>query len=244
MVVKTPSTADIISKAESYDGIRAGIVSLKDVLKSPSYQVRPAKPVIRRSRLKDVQNEHWPAWAQTVLVLGLQHPEKDLRLDYWEYGDTWGNRHLREISEELRHWLRWSYHLFSSSLPYHAGKGGIFLKDAAVLSGIGIIGRNNLVIHPQWGPRIRLRALLLENEFKATVALEGFSPCENCEVFCQKACPRDAFPDGKYSRLTCNDQMNADSKNRVPCGEVGESGTRNLVTSHCRACEMSCPVGA
>jgi epoxyqueuosine reductase len=244
MTIKTLPTTEIISTAESYDGIQAGIVSLKDVLKSPSYQSRPAGPVIRNSRLNDVQDDHWPAWAQTVLVLGLYHPEKDPRLDYWEYGDTWGNRRLREISEELRYWLRWSYHLFSSALPYHAGKGGIFLKDAAALSGIGIIGRNNLVIHPKWGPRIRLRAILLENEFQATGALEGFSPCETCKVFCQKACPMNAFPHGKYNRMVCNDQLHADLKNRVPCGEIGESGERNLVVSHCRACEMACPVGA
>jgi len=29
---------EIISQAESYDGIRAGIVRLEDVLKGPSYQ--------------------------------------------------------------------------------------------------------------------------------------------------------------------------------------------------------------
>jgi len=243
MAVKTPSTAELISNAESYAGIQAGIVSLKDVLKSPSYQADPGGP-IRRDGSNDVQNDHWPAWAQTVLVLALYHPEEDPRLDYWERGDTWGNRRLREISEELRYWLRWTYHLFSSALPYHAGKGGIFLKDAAVLSGIGINGRNNLVIHPQWGPRLRLRALLLENEFQATGALEGFSPCETCKVFCRKACPVGAFPHGKYSRSICSDQMNADEKNRVPCGEIRANGARNLVISYCRACEMSCPVGA
>lgn len=243
MAVKTPSTAEVISNAESYEGIQAGIVSLNDVLKSPSNQAAPGGPNLRGGS-NDVQNDHWPVWAQTVLVLALYHPEEVPRLDYWEYGDTWGNRRLREISEELRHWLRWAYHLFSSPLPYHVQKGGIFLKDAAVLSGLGIIGRNNLVVHPKWGPRIRLRALLLEKEFQKTGALEGFSPCEKCKVFCQKACPVDAFPSGKYSRLTCNDQMNADLKNRVPLGEIEASGARNHVIRYCRACEMSCPVGA
>jgi len=242
MAVKTPSTAEVMAQAESYDGIQAGIVSLKDVLKSPSYQAVPGGPNVRGGS-NDVQNDHWPAWAQTVLVLALHHPEKDPRLDYWEYGDTWGNRRLREISEEMRHWLRWSYHLFSSLLPYQVGKGGIFLKDAAALSGIGIIGRNNLVIHPKWGPRIRLRALLLEKAFQATGALQGFSPCENCKVLCQKSCPVDAFPSGKHDRRTCNDQMHADLKNRVPLGEIGEGGARNHVVRYCRACEMSCPVG-
>jgi epoxyqueuosine reductase len=123
-------------------------------------------------------------------------------------------------------------------------KGGLFLKDAAVLSGIGIIGRNNLLLHPEWGPRIRLRSILLEGDFQATKVLEGFSPCETCEGFCQKACPMNAFPQEKYRRPICRKQIIANVENKVPDGEIGENGKRNLVIKYCRACELSCPVGA
>jgi len=237
MAKKTLPTTEVISYAESYDGIQAGIVSLKDVLQSPSYQADPDGPI------NDIQNDNWPAWAQTVLVLGLHHPEGDPRLDYWDRGDTRGNRRLREISKSLQYWLRWTYHISSCPLPYHVEKGGLFLKDAAVLSGIGIIGRNNLLVNPKWGPRLRLRAILLENEFQTTGVLEGFSPCQNCKMYCQKACPRKAFPHGKYSRLICSEQMNEDQGNKAPYGEIRESGKRDLVISYCRACEMSCPAG-
>ncbi|MBW2252819.1 MAG: hypothetical protein JRF60_19935, partial [Deltaproteobacteria bacterium] len=160
MATKSSLTTEIISQAQSYDGIRAGIVRLKDVLKGYSYQVGP----------EDVEHTidevpvNWPAEAQTVLILGLNHPEKDPRLDYGERGDTWGNRRLREISELLKQWLRKKYDLTAQPLPYHVENGGLFLKDAAVLSGIGIIGRNNLLLHPEWGPRIRLRSILLEGD--------------------------------------------------------------------------------
>ena len=123
-------------------------------------------------------------------------------------------------------------------------KGGLFLKDAAVLSGIGIIGRNNLLLHPEWGPRIRLRSILLDKALQTTEALAGFSPCETCEGFCQKACPMKAFPQEKYSRLICVKQINADVENKVPDGEIGENEKRNLMIKYCRACELSCPVGA
>ena len=53
-----------------------------------------------------------------------------------------------------------------------------------------------------------------------------------------------AFPQGKYSQSSCVKQMNADVENTVPDGEIGENGKRNLVTKYCRACELSCPVGA
>lgn len=241
--IKALPTTEVISKAESYDGIRAGIARLKDVLKGPSYHAAPEGPK-STTQLDDVQIDDWPAEAQTVLILGLYHPENNPRLDYWERGDTWGNRRLREISELLKNWLREKYDLAAQPLPYYVEKGGLFLKDAAVLSGIGIIGQNNLLIHPEWGPRIRLRSILLEGDLQPTEALEGFNPCETCKVFCQKACPMKAFPQGKYSRPLCIKQINDDAENKIPDGEIAENGKRNLVIKYCRACELSCPVGA
>jgi len=174
----------------------------------------------------------------------LNHPENDLRLDYWERGDTWGNRRLRELSKLMKQWLREKYDLAALPLPYYVEKGGLFLKDAAVLSGIGIIGRNNLLLNPEWGPRIRLHSILIEGDFQTTEALEGFTPCDTCEVFCQKACPMKAFPQGKYNWSICVKLINANVKRKVPDGEIGENGKRNLVIKYCRVCELSCPVGA
>jgi epoxyqueuosine reductase len=223
MAPEASLTTEIISQAESYDGIRAGIAHLEDILQGPSYQATPEGPGIL-TQLDDVQVVDWLREARTVLILGLNHPKKDPRLDWEERGDTWGNRHLRKISESLKQWLREKYDLDAQPLPYHVEKGGLFLKDAAVLSGIGIIG--------------------LEGDLQTTEALEGFSPCETCEGFCQKACPMKAFPQGKYSRPICHKQMNADVVNKVPDGEIGENGKRNLLIKWCRACELSCPVGA
>ena len=90
MASKTSLTAEVISQAESYDGIRAGIIRLNDVLQGPSYQVDTNGP-INPDGFDDPQIDNWPDEAQTVLVLGLHHSEEDLRLDYWERGDTWGN---------------------------------------------------------------------------------------------------------------------------------------------------------
>jgi epoxyqueuosine reductase len=242
MASESSLTAEVVSQAESYAGICAGIVRLEDVLKSPSYQDVPADPD-GTTKLDGAGIFNWPPEAATVLVLGLYHPAEKPRLDWWERGDTWGNRRLREISGSLKQWLRDEHDLGAHPLPYHLEKGGLFLKDAAVLSGIGIIGRNNLLLHPEWGPRIRLRAVLLEGNLQPTKAIEGFSPCGACEGFCQKACPVKAFPQGTYSRAICRRQMNADADNEVPDGEIGENGRRYPVIKYCRACELSCPVG-
>jgi epoxyqueuosine reductase len=243
MIPEASLAAEIITRAESYDGIRAGIVRLGDVLKSPSYLYNPEGPAIM-TQVEDGQVVDWPAKAQTVLVLGFYHPEEEPRLDWWERGNTGGNRHLREISELLKQWFQEKYHLNAYPLPYDVEKGGLFLKDAAVLAGMGIIGRSNLFLHPEKGPRIRLRSILLEEALPTTEALDGFAPCDTCDCFCQKTCPMKAFPKGKFHRPFCRIQMNTDFENKVPDGEIRENGKRNPVIKYCRACELSCPVGA
>ena len=50
-------------------------------------------------------------------------------------------------------------------------------------------------------------------------------------------------PQGESSRSICRGQMTADVENKVPDGETGENGNRNLVIKYCRACELACPVG-
>jgi epoxyqueuosine reductase len=242
MTSKRSMRDDIISKAESLDDIQAGMARLDDVLDGPSYEAAPDGLGLGTS-LSDTDRVVWPAEARTVLVLGLYHPKHDPRLDWWERGDSWGNRRLRAISRSLKQWLREAHGLGALPLPYYVEKGGLFLKDAAVRSGIGVIGRNNLLVNHKWGPRIRLRALLLEGDVPTTQRLEGFSPCETCKGFCQKACPVKAFPEGRYNRSICFKEIHANAENRTPEGEIGENGERNLVVKYCRACEWSCPAG-
>lgn len=243
MIPDASLSYEIIAYTQSFTGIKAGIAPLADLLNGPSYKAVPQAPASPTS-LHEVQIVDWPKKARSALVLGLIHPANDPRLDWWEGGDTFGNLRLREISESLKQWFRKAHHLDAQPLPYHLEKGGLFLKDAAVLSGLGIIGRNNLLLHAEWGPRIRLRAILLEGDIPTPAAPEGFSPCETCEEFCQKACPIAAFPQGKYNEPICRRQMNTDVDNKVAEGEIDENGQRNLVIKYCRACELACPVGA
>lgn len=239
--VKIDNTA-LLSQAVSYPGIQAGIAALDKVLEGPSFQA-VRKAIEGGGPAEGGRAGDWPAAARTLLVLGLHHPADDPRLDWWERGDTWGNRRLRKISGELRQWVRQNFDRAATPLPYHVEDGGVFLKDAAALSGLGVIGRNNLLVSPQWGPRIRLRAILLEGEWRSTAALDTYAPCEACKGFCRMACPVKAFPAGRYRRPVCSRQMNTDVENQAALGEIGENGKQNTVITYCRACELSCPVG-
>jgi hypothetical protein len=74
-------------------------------------------------------------------------------------------------------------------MTYWVEEGGLYLKDAAVLAGLGCVGRNNILVTPDWGPRIRLRAVLLDAELAPTGRIE-FDPCRGCDERCRSACPR------------------------------------------------------
>ena len=207
----------------------AGIASVASLRNSPSYEI--------------YSEVEFPPDAQSVLVLALVHDEAEPELDWWD-GErgTPGNRRLESIAKSLVQWLKEDLNSDAHLLPYHVEKGGIFLKDAAVLAGLGTIGMNNLLITPEFGPRVRLRALLLDAELAPAGQLD-FAPCAGCDMPCRSACPQESFKDGAYSRALCNEQMKRDEANVV----IGEEGQEKNVPSryirYCRACELACPVG-
>ena len=101
-------------------------------------------------------------------------------------------------SKSLSEWLRDTYSVKTYQPPYFIEKGGVFLKDTAVLAGLGCIGKNNIVVTPEYGPRIRWRTLLLDRTAKPTGRLH-FDPCDGCPQPCRKACPVGAFDRTVYS---------------------------------------------
>ena len=208
----------IIEKARSSGASLAGITTIASLQNSTSYEI--------------YGKAEGPRGAKSVLVLALVHKAAEPQLDWWDAeGDSLGNRRLESIAKGLRKSLHEEFNTTAHLLPYHVGKEGIFLKDAAVLAGVGIIGMNNLLITPEFGPRVRLRALCLDVELEPTEPID-FAPCETCDMPCIQACPQEAFKDGTYKRVLCNKQMKIDEANRV-----------TAYIKYCRACELACPVG-
>lgn len=182
---------------------------------------------------------------RTVIVLGLEHPREQPEMDWWDnwQGGTPGNRRLINISRRLVKWLRKKYMLEAVELPYQVERKGIFLKDAAVLAGLGVMGRNNLLITPRYGPRLRLKALLLERALPTAEPLEGFDPCNACPAPCLSACPRDAFAGGAYDRGRCQLQMTTDEANPIALRSPVVGMATKFKVAYCRLCELACPVG-
>ena len=198
---------------------------------------------------------NWPDSIRSVLVVGLSHPEDKLELDWWDERTSPGNRLLIGIIEQTSQQIESNLQLKTHKLHYHVEKGGVFLKDAAVLAGFGCIGKNNLLITPSYGPRIRLRALSLDADICPTGPIT-FDPCADCKVLCRNVCPENAMADkapifetidfserlsgrdGFYNREICNIRMEKDvSESRKR--SVGEQSQ----IKYCRRCEFVCPVG-
>ena len=220
----------IIEKAKTFGASLAGLVDIASLSDSPSYRI--------------YRNARWSTAGKSVLVIALAHPRTEAALDWWdgEQGGSPGNRRLISIAERLAESVKEEFNIKAQLLPYHVGKGGIFLKDAAVLAGLGAIGANNLLITPEYGSRIRLMALCLDAKLEPTGPID-FSPCDSCDMPCRAACPQKAFTQGSYSRDLCMRQMNMDEAHRVILEKEVEEDSPRVCIKYCRACELACPVG-
>jgi epoxyqueuosine reductase QueG len=81
--------------------------------------------------------------------------------------------------------------------------GDLSLRHAAVGAGLGVLSKNRLLLTSQWGPRVRLGAVVSD------AALQGDEPmsqemCEDCQI-CINACPVSAIsPEGKVDTAKCS----------------------------------------
>jgi epoxyqueuosine reductase len=232
----------IIDRAKAEGASLAGIVRIADLKNAPSYPAYDAYPFY-----PEYKGVEWKDEFKTMLVWALAHPASEPVLDWWSLkipAFTPGNFELRAQSKRLRTWMTDELGMNAYSLPYQIEYGGAFLKDAAVLAGLGVFGRDNLLITPEFGPRVRLRGIFMDADLEPTAQLEGFDPCSTCSKPCHRVCPRTAFRSDSYERSLCKqeqDQLDVDF-------EVLDGATMGIdeagpVTKYCRQCELACPVG-
>jgi len=232
----------IVEKALELGATLAGIAKIDDLKASRSYEIYDKKPYY-----PEYEGVTWKEEHRSVLVWALAHPPDEPVLDWWSLkvpGFTPGNRELRKQSRRLRIWMGEELGITALSLPYQIEYGGAFLKDSAVLAGLGVIGKNNLLVTPEIGSNLRLRGIFIEKELESTGPIRDFDPCTGCGRPCHAACPRGAFRSGSYERSICKQEMDRnDADFEVLDGEVMGIDIPSEVIKYCRGCEIACPVG-
>jgi epoxyqueuosine reductase len=258
---------EIVKIALESGATLAGVANVEDLKKSPAFTVIAKMPKYNGvGTCMCGENDNflpevvWPEEIKSVVVLAYHHPVSEPKMDYWVDGyNTIGNRRLIDIGKKFKSIME-KEGVATYSFNYHIEKGGIFLKDSAVVAGLGCIGRNNLLINPQYGPYIRLRAIGLNLDLPSIGPLE-YDPCDKCEVKCWENCTKGAFSKkiysevelgrselpgriGNFNRLVCDIQMKEDEVNIIRV-EIPEKSDKSFgkVVKYCRYCEYACPIG-
>jgi epoxyqueuosine reductase len=264
--VTSDAVIQIIGKAKEMGAAMAGIASAELLKKSPSHQL------LRKigNEIDGVSFNHstrWPGGVMSAFIIAVSHPYDKPELDWWSAKNSPGNRILQRISKEMSIWIEEELDIKTHILNYSVLKCGAYLKDAAVLAGLGCIGKNNLLVTPGLGPRVRLTGMVLEEELAPTGPID-FDPCDGCEEPCRKACPQNAYEevvlssvetgvdnlpgrDGRFSRASCLTQAGKDvMESGISLDElqfngdyVEDESQDEYIIKYCRRCELACPVG-
>jgi epoxyqueuosine reductase len=240
----------IVDKAKALGASLAGIARIEDLKASKSYEIYSNSPFYETYDPKSpnyfkFKGVEWREEHKSVLVWALEHPLSEPALDWWSMkvpGFTPGNRVMRRQSKQLRVWMGEELGIKALSLPYQIEFGGAFLKDSAHLAGLGVIGKNNLLVTPQFGTRVRLRGIFIEAELEPTGPID-FNPCQGCDRPCHRACPRDAFRSGAFERPYCAKENEIRETNvELVEGSIMGIDEASKVSKPCRYCELACPV--
>lgn len=81
-------------------------------------------------------------------------------------------------------------------------------KHAAVQAGLGWMGRNNLLVTPEYGAQVRLVSVLTDAALEPSHPLDR--DCGSCRA-CLDACPAQAIKDdpGAFDHLRCYEQIDS-----------------------------------
>jgi epoxyqueuosine reductase QueG len=186
-----------------------------------------------------------PAWARSVLVLGLAALDRALDLElYLEAGGE-------------RRWSKWAYERLAAGaarlalalaaeghraqpLTYEDSLSLLDLKVAAVQAGLGVWGLNTLVLSRRYGPRVRFGAVFTGLALPADEPLHDYY-CASCSL-CIAACPTGALGAGGLDRARCLAEFEPDAAMAARQKERLEFPTPHT-RSQCAACVDACPIG-
>jgi epoxyqueuosine reductase len=109
------------------------------------------------------------------------------------------------------------------------GKGILSLKHAGYLAGIGVLGKNTLLLNDSLGNMITLGAVLVNTELEGDTIAQYKICSEKCQL-CIESCPAKALDGTKVEQKLCREKSNLVTK-------------KGYALYTCNICRRVCPKG-
>jgi epoxyqueuosine reductase len=196
--------------------------------------------------LGDLGAQFGPVRSVVVLAHHLVDPVQTVRLYLADrYQDSriatsFGDAMLRDAAWRAVEILRDAGHRAAMTRNQRYGaddpRHHISYKKAGVLAGLGAFGKNQLLIHPEWGPWMWLSAVLTDAPLSPDTPID-FSPCIDC-ARCIEACPKGALSESGFDRAAC------ESRDKAGGRTLGVMRISPLGQLNCDECMRACPVGS
>ncbi|MCP4724209.1 MAG: hypothetical protein GY863_04200 [bacterium] len=170
--------------------------------------------------------------AQTVIVFG----HHIVTADEWIWREDTEGRYFCAADDHMNSVIENIFGQIQdheNKIAPYPHESGLQFRYVAQAAGLGRIGRNSYLLHPDWGPWIHLRV------FATTAGINGYvgeikeGICEECEK-CVKVCPADAFENG-FDGLQCR-------KHRKSHGDYIPAG-KDRTHKGCKLCALVCKTG-
>lgn len=183
--------------------------------------------------------------AQSVIIIGLSYkPPKQSRLDhtkahigkiaayaqYEDYHPFIKNR-LRKLSDHINS-------ITGNDLQFKICVDSAPLQERAlaVRAGLGFIGTNRMLIHPQLGPQIFLGEIITSLKLQTDMPITA--DCSDCNK-CLAACPTGALKhDGFLDANKCINYLTIEYKGEIRPNPAEKIGDRLF---GCDECVLACP---
>jgi epoxyqueuosine reductase QueG len=156
-----------------------------------------------------------------------------------EYSVTYQvvNQELNRLAFQVARFLeRQGYRALQvpASQPYdhERNMGDLSHRHAGQIAGIGVLGKNSLLLSPKFGPRMRLVSVITDAPLEADAPLR-LDLCKDCDQ-CLRTCPSSALKGGGVV-----DKMACDAYHVT----TGERLHLNDAEQICGVCVRICPIG-
>jgi len=202
----------------------------------------------KRAKLLRHSPLHLASWTQSILFFGAYHPsplspslEKPANVSFGRIASyAWGLDYHNLLSQKILALLPLLEKMVGHKLNYriHTDSAPVLERSMAVKAGLGWIGRNSCLIHPDFGSFFLLAECFLDFNLEPENQYPIHDHCASCNR-CINACPTQCILANRtIDSRRCIAYLTIENKGIIPREMRSKIG--NWVFG-CDICQMVCP---